>query len=118
MIRQFDRFIFIIFIIFIESVIVRPMGRRVIVGSRSGGFRGFDDDTFSLDMRAGFEDWFQELACAAFGDFDDFLWRAFRNDAPAVVACLWPQSMTQSAVLIRSRLCSITSTVLPRSTSL
>ena len=45
------------------------------------------------------------------------LWRALRDYGSASVAALGPRSMIQSAVLITSRLCSITMTVLPCSTS-
>ena len=51
------------------------------------------------------------------GPLRHLLGRAGGDDVAAAVAALGPRSMTQSAVLMTSRLCSMTSTVLPWSTS-
>ena len=68
------------------------------------------------NARPAIEQAAQDLAGVGLFDCGDFLGRARGDDPSAAAPPSGPRSMTQSAVLITSRLCSTTSTVLPAST--
>ena len=83
---------------------------------RSGGTSRRDLDLFG--MRGGVEDGGEPVAGVAGGVGGDLFGRADGDDLAAGVSALGPMSMTQSADLMTSRLCSMTRSEPPPSMSL